>query len=106
MMLGSELIEEPRLRVEEAEGLLEIHLLLLAPREVIDRSLDAVVYEAILQVGEEVEPSSHLKGSLREAREVGLVGTVLVVALVGLYLIGIGGDGGTLAVVISDIVVR
>ena len=48
MMLGSELVEEPRLRVEEAEGLLEIHLLLLAPREVIDRSLDAVVYEAIL----------------------------------------------------------
>ena len=106
MMLGSELIEEPRLRVEEAEGLLEIHLLLLAPREVIDRSLDAVVYEAILQVGKEVEPSSHLKGRLREAREIGLVGTVLVVALIRLYLIGIRGDGGTLSVVIPDIVVR
>ena len=72
----------------------------------IDRSLDAVVYEAILQVSKEVEASSYLKGCLREAREVGLVCMVFVVALIRLYLIGVRGDGGTLAVVIPDIVVR
>ena len=57
VMLRSELIEEPRLRIEEAEGLLEIDLLcyhrsLAILYEVVDSSCDAVVDKAVLEVGE------------------------------------------------------
>ena len=72
VMLGSELIEEPRLRIEEVEGLLEVDLLcyhssLAILDEVVDRTSDAVVDEAVLEVGKEVETSHYLIVRLDEA---------------------------------------
>ena len=72
VMLGSELIEEPCLRIEEVEGLLEVDLLryhrsLAILYEVVDSAGDAVVDEAVLKVGKEVEASQYLIVRLDEA---------------------------------------
>ena len=71
-MLGSELIEEPYLRIEEAEGLLEVDLLryhrsLAILYEVVDSACDAVVNKAVLEVGKEIKASSDLIVRLDEA---------------------------------------
>ena len=71
----------------------------------VDSTCDAVVDEAVLEVGKEVEASSDLIVRLDEAREVGLIGLVFVVALVGLYEVRVGSDGKALTVVIARIVV-
>ena len=73
VMLGSELIEEPCLWIEEVESLLEVDLLryhrsLAILHEVVDSTCDAVVDEAVLEVGEEVEASSDFVVRLDEAR--------------------------------------
>ena len=109
-MLGSELIEEPCLRIEEVEGLLEVDLLryhrsLAILHEVVDSTCDAVVDEAVLEVGKEVEASHYLIVRLDEAREISLICLVFVVALVGLYEVRVGSDGKALTVVIARIVV-
>ena len=72
VMLRSELIEEPCLRIEEVEGLLEVDLLryhgsLAILHEVVDSTCDAVVDEAVLEVGKEVEASHYLIVRLDEA---------------------------------------
>ena len=71
----------------------------------VDRTNDAVVDEAVLEVGEEVEARHNLIVRLDEAREVGLIGLVFVVALVGLDEVRVGSDGKALAIVIARIVV-
>ena len=73
--------------------------------EVVDSASDTVVDKAVLKVGEEVEASSDLIVRLDEAREVGLIGLVFVVVLVGLYEVRVGSDGKALTVVIARIVV-
>ena len=109
-MLRGELIEDPCLRIEEVEGLLEIdclsyHCSLAVLDEVVNDASDAVVNEAILQVSEDVESSCDLIVRLDEAREVGLVCLVFVVAVIGLHEIRVGCDGDTLSVVQAYIVV-
>ena len=109
-MLGSELIEEPCLRIEEVEGLLEVDLLRYhrSPailHEVVDSASDTVVDKAVLEVGEEVEARHYLIVRLDEAREIGLIGLVFVVALIGLYEVRVGCDEKALAVVVARIVV-
>ena len=81
------------------------HRSLAILHEVVDSTCDAVVDEAVLEVGEEVEARHNLIVRLDEAREIGLVGLVFVVALVGLDEVRVGRDGKALAVVIARIVV-
>ena len=57
-MLGSDLPEDTRLGVEEAEGLLQVNLLQALEYLIVAivATLYAVVDVAILEVGEEVQP--------------------------------------------------
>ena len=71
----------------------------------VDSTCDAVVDEAVLEVGKEIEASHNLIVRLDEAREIGLIGLVFVVALVGLDEVRVGSDGKALAVVIACVVV-
>ena len=106
-MLGSDLPEDTRLRVEEAEGLLQVNLLQALEYLIVAivATLYAVVDVAILEIGEEVQPLGDLIGRLSEAREVGLVRIPIVVSVGGLYLVGDRGDRGTLAIVVAMVVV-